>query len=202
MQGFGNVGSYAAEGMAKYGSRIVGISDVSGGVYNPKGLDLKALEDHVKATGSVGEVPGGDHDFQRRAAHPAVRNPHPRGDGPRHHGEERGQAPVPHSGRGRERPHHRRGRRHPAPAPGDFRHPDILCNSGGVIVSYFEWVQDLQSFFWAETEIFDKLYRILDRTLTTVLKQAKKHNVDHRTAALSLGIQKVVEAKAIRGLFP
>jgi len=86
--------------------------------------------------------------------------------------------------------------------PEIFVIPDILCNSGGVIVSYFEWVQDLQSFFWAETEIFDKLYRILGRTLDTVLKEAKKHNIDHRTAALSLGIQKVVDGKAIRGLFP
>ena len=86
--------------------------------------------------------------------------------------------------------------------PEIFVIPDILCNSGGVIVSYFEWVQDLQSFFWAETEIFDKLYRILGRTLDTVLKQSKKHNIDHRTAALSLGIQKVVNGKSIRGLFP
>ena len=86
--------------------------------------------------------------------------------------------------------------------PEIFVIPDILCNSGGVIVSYFEWVQDLQSFFWAETEIFDKLYRILGRTLDTVLKEARKHNIDHRTAALSLGIQKVVNGKAIRGLFP
>jgi glutamate dehydrogenase (NAD(P)+) len=86
--------------------------------------------------------------------------------------------------------------------PEIFVIPDILCNSGGVIVSYFEWVQDLQSFFWAETEIFDKLYRILGRTLDTVLKEARKHNIDNRTAALSLGIQKVVNGKAIRGLFP
>jgi glutamate dehydrogenase (NAD(P)+) len=86
--------------------------------------------------------------------------------------------------------------------PEIFVIPDILCNSGGVIVSYFEWVQDLQSFFWAETEIFDKLYRILGRTLDTVLKESKKHNIDHRTAALSIGIQKVVNGKTIRGLFP
>jgi glutamate dehydrogenase (NAD(P)+) len=86
--------------------------------------------------------------------------------------------------------------------PEIFVIPDILCNSGGVIVSYFEWVQDLQSFFWAESEIFDKLYRILGHTLDTVLKEAHKHNIDHRTAALSLGIQKVVAGKTIRGLFP
>ncbi len=86
--------------------------------------------------------------------------------------------------------------------PEIFVIPDILCNSGGVIVSYFEWVQDLQHFFWAETEIFDRLYRILERTLETVLRQARKHNIDHRTAALSLGIQKVVDGKTIRGLFP
>ncbi len=202
VQGFGNVGSYAAEGMAKYGSRIVGISDVSGGVYNPKGLDLKALEDHVKATGNVAKFHGGDkisnEDLLVQPCEILIPAAMDRVITAKNAGAlqcrilaegANGPTTVEADAILRQRPE-------------IFVIPDILCNSGGVIVSYFEWVQDLQSFFWAETEIFDKLYRILGRTLDTVLKQAKKHNVDHRTAALSIGIQKVVDAKAIRGLFP
>jgi glutamate dehydrogenase (NAD(P)+) len=202
VQGFGNVGGYAAEGMAKYGARIVGISDVTGGIYNPRGLDLRALEDHVARTGSVAGFPGGDKisnddmliqpcevlipaamDRVITAANAGKLQCRILAEGAN------GPTTVEADAILRQRPE-------------IFVIPDILCNSGGVIVSYFEWVQDLQSFFWAETEIFDKLYRILGRTLDTVLKEARKHNIDHRTAALSLGIQKVVSGKAIRGLFP
>ena len=202
VQGFGNVGSYAAEGMAKYGARIVGISDVSGGVYNPKGLDLQALEDHVNATGSVAKFHGGDkisnEDLLVQPCEILIPAAMDRVITAKNAGQiqcrilaegANGPTTVEADAILRQRPE-------------IFVIPDILCNSGGVIVSYFEWVQDLQSFFWAETEIFDKLYRILGRTLDTVLKEAKKHNIDNRTAALSIGIQKVVNGKAIRGLFP
>ena len=83
-----------------------------------------------------------------------------------------------------------------------FLLPDILCNSGGVVVSYFEWVQDLQSFFWSETEVMQKLYHILDQAYDRILKAAREQKVSMRTAALCIGIQRVREAKAIRGLFP
>ena len=80
--------------------------------------------------------------------------------------------------------------------------PDILCNAGGVIVSYFEWVQDLQSFFWDEGEVMSKLYRILEQAFVQTINFSKKRGVSMRFAALSLGIQRVHEAKQIRGLFP
>jgi glutamate dehydrogenase (NAD(P)+) len=77
-----------------------------------------------------------------------------------------------------------------------------LCNAGGVIVSYFEWVQDLQSFFWSETEITDKLFRILETSWTQILNASRKQNISMRMAALSMGISRVAEAKRQRGLFP
>jgi glutamate dehydrogenase (NAD(P)+) len=86
--------------------------------------------------------------------------------------------------------------------PEIFIIPDILCNAGGVIVSYFEWVQDLQSFFWTETEVTDKLFRILEGAFVETLALSRKRKLSMRTAALSLGIKRVQEAKRIRGLFP
>jgi glutamate dehydrogenase (NAD(P)+) len=80
--------------------------------------------------------------------------------------------------------------------------PDILCNSGGVIVSYFEWVQDLQSFFWTETEIVDKLFRTLESAFTQTLNLSRKQEISMRLAAMSLGVKRVQEAKKFRGLFP
>jgi glutamate dehydrogenase (NAD(P)+) len=86
--------------------------------------------------------------------------------------------------------------------PEIFLIPDVLCNAGGVVVSYFEWVQDLQSFFWGETEVVDKLFRILENAFTQVVALSRKHKSSMRLAALSIGIQRVQEAKRIRGLFP
>jgi glutamate dehydrogenase (NAD(P)+) len=80
--------------------------------------------------------------------------------------------------------------------------PDILCNAGGVIVSYFEWVQGLQAFMWSETEVTDKLFRILEHSFSQVIKRAKAHKVSHRTAAMAIGVERVMKAKHARGLFP
>src|SRR5207247_1869516 len=79
--------------------------------------------------------------------------------------------------------------------PEIFIIPDVLCNAGGVIVSYFEWVQDLQSFFWSESEVVDKLFRILEGAYVQILALSKKEKISMRLAALSMGIKRVQEAK-------
>jgi glutamate dehydrogenase (NAD(P)+) len=80
--------------------------------------------------------------------------------------------------------------------------PDILCNAGGVIVSYFEWVQDLQRLFWDEAEVTRRLYEILDRSFAQVVGRAERLDISNRNAALSIGVQRVRDAKGARGLFP
>jgi glutamate dehydrogenase (NAD(P)+) len=85
---------------------------------------------------------------------------------------------------------------------GVFIIPDILCNAGGVTVSYFEWVQDLQSFFWGEDEINERLRQIMLRSFNHVVRIAHEKKVDTRTAAQILGIQRVAEAVLIRGIYP
>jgi glutamate dehydrogenase (NAD(P)+) len=82
-----------------------------------------------------------------------------------------------------------------------FLIPDILANAGGVIVSYFEWVQDLQNFFWTEDEVNSKLRDMLTRTFHQVLDMSQKHNVDMRLAALMMGIDRVAKAMLWRGLY-
>jgi len=80
--------------------------------------------------------------------------------------------------------------------------PDVLCNSGGVIVSYFEWCQNLQNYYWSREEVLSKMQTILDRAMESVEYQKRKFKFSRRLAALTLGIQRVADAKALRGLFP
>ncbi len=202
VQGFGNVGSITAHSLAKAGVRVVAVSDVTGGVYNPDGLDLRALEQHVAATRGVANflesepisneqllvtpcdilVPAAleRQITQANAARIQCRILAEAANGPT----------TPEADRILDQ------------NPDLFLIPDILCNAGGVVVSYFEWVQDLQSFFWTETEVMDKLFRILETAFTQTLTLSRRQTLSMRLAALSLGIKRVHEAKRTRGLFP
>lgn len=202
VQGFGNVGAIAAHSMAKYGVKIVGVSDAFGGLFNPDGIDVFELDKYVTQQKTVVGYPEAEaisndqllelpcdilvpaalerQITEKNAAKIKCRILAEGANGPT----------TPEADvilRQREE---------------IFVIPDILCNAGGVVVSYFEWVQDLQSFFWTETEVMDKLFRILEQAFTHTLSMSRKQKIPMRMAALSVGIKRVQEAKRIRGLFP
>jgi glutamate dehydrogenase (NAD(P)+) len=202
VQGFGNVGSVAALSLGRYGAKIIAVTDAMGGVFNSKGLNLWDLEKHNARNKTVAGFPEGEPISNERlltlpcdilvpaalerqiteanAARIQCRILAEAANGPT----------TPEADRIlNERPEL-------------FVIPDVLCNAGGVVVSYFEWVQDLQSFFWGETEVVDKLFRILETAFTQTVTLSRKQKIPMRFAALSLGIKRVQEAKRIRGLFP
>jgi glutamate dehydrogenase (NAD(P)+) len=202
VQGYGNVGSITALSLARYGAKVIAVSDVRGGIYRKAGLDLVALEKHLAETGSVVGFPESEPvsnaDLLLIPCDILVPAALER------------QITAGNAGRisCRILAEAANGPTTPeadailAQRPEIFVIPDVLCNAGGVIVSYFEWVQDLQSFFWGETEITDKLFRILETAFTQIVASSRKQNISMRLAALSVGVKRVHEAKRIRGLFP
>lgn len=201
VQGFGNVGSNAALAMYEQGAKVIAVSDVHGGIYNPNGLDIPALIRHVLETRNVTTWPDGDvitneelltlecevlipaalenqitsenaHEIKAKIVAEGANGPTtPRADEILR---ERGILVV----------------------------PDILCNAGGVTVSYFEWVQGLQSFFWDEEEVLKRLERIMVRAFDDVWNMAEAKGVDLRIAATVLAINRVAEATVMRGIYP
>jgi glutamate dehydrogenase (NAD(P)+) len=202
VQGFGNVGSVAAFSLAKYGVKIVGLSDVSGGLHNPNGIDLWKLEKYAEEKRSIAGFPGAEAVSNEQLLELPCEILVPAALERQITGANAAKIKcriLAEAANGPTTPE--------ADVILDKREdifvlPDILCNAGGVIVSYFEWVQDLQSFFWTETEVMDKLFRILEGAFVQVLGLSRKQKVSMRMAALSVGIKRVQEAKNIRGLFP
>jgi len=202
IQGFGNVGSVTAYSLARYGTKVIAVSDVQGGIYNANGLDLAALEKHVRRTQTIAGFAGADPltneqilllpcdilipaamERQITAANAGNINCRILAEA----------ANGPTTPEADEILNQR---------PEIFIIPDVLCNAGGVVVSYFEWVQDLQSFFWSETEVVDKLFRILENSWTKIVNLSRNQHISMRLAALSIGVTRVAEAKKQRGLFP
>ena len=202
VQGFGNVGSVSATELAERGVKVLGVSDHTACYYDPRGLDVPALvayaAKHRALAGFSNElaadpatllsqkcdilVPAAmerviDADM---AAKLQCRILAEGANGPT----------TPDADRILEQ-------------RDDITViPDILCNAGGVIVSYFEWVQDLQQFFWEEDEVNTKLRQVLDKAFDRTFARVAKDRVSTRTAAMAIGVERVRDAKATRGLFP
>lgn len=202
IQGFGNVGSETAMALSAMGAKIVAISDYTGGIHNAGGIDIKKALAYLASEKVLRDFSGGDAISNEQLLEsectvliPAAlervitkENAHKLkcrliaegANGPTTNEadrvlEKRGDIEVI---------------------------PDVLCNSGGVIVSYFEWLQNLQSFYWTREEVIEKLHGILDRAKESVEYQKRKFKFGRRLAALTLGIARVAEAKQRRGLFP
>ena len=203
IQGFGNVGIVAAEELTKRGAVIVGVSDHSACYFDRKGLQFGQLAEHVRNNGNLAGfskecafdskeileqecdvlVPAATERVidERTASNLRCRILAEGANGPT----------TPDADIVLDR------RRSEV-----FVIPDILCNSGGVIVSYFEWVQGLQRLFWNRDAVLSKLFEKLDESFYRVVRRAEKDHVSNRTAAMALGVQTVLEAKQARGLFP
>jgi glutamate dehydrogenase (NAD(P)+) len=201
VQGFGNVGSVAARLLWREGCRIVGVADARGTVVSDNGLDIRELTSHAKDTGSVVGFPGGEaassSDVLELPCDILV--PAALGGQLTVHNADRIKAQIVAEGaNGPTTPE--------ADAILDERGvlviPDILANAGGVVVSYFEWVQGLQYYFWRESEINSRLEELIIRSFNQVVRLATRERVNLRTAALMLGVQRVAEAFRLRGLYP
>lgn len=202
IQGYGNVGSVAATSMAKQGIKIIAVSDAFGGVHNARGLDLRALDDYLAANRTVVGFPEADPITNEQLLLTPCDILVPAALERQITEANAAKIQCRIIAEGANGPTTPEADAILAQRPEIFVIPDILCNSGGVIASYFEWVQDLQSFFWSEGEVMDKLFRLLELAYTQTLQLARKKQISMRFAALSLGIKKVHEAKALRGLYP
>jgi glutamate dehydrogenase (NAD(P)+) len=201
VQGFGKVGAPAAYLIAEQGARVIAVSDSKGAVYNPRGLNVRALLAHAKEYHTLagyreataitnGELLTLDCDVLMPCAL-----------------ENQVTSANAHTVRAKIIAEGANGPLTPEADDilndaGVFVIPDIVCNAGGVIVSYFEWVQDLQSFFWNEEEVNDRLRPILLRSFRRVLQMAEDKKVALRTAAQMVAIQRVADAILVRGIYP
>ena len=201
VQGFGNVGSVAARLLASEGCLITGLSDIEGGVVNPHGIDIRQLEAHVAESGGVSGFPGAEAVTNAELLEQPcdILIPAAVGSQIRADNADRIKATlVAEAANGPTTPE----------ADVILRErgvtviPDILANAGGVVVSYFEWVQGLQYYFWRESEITARLQEIMTRAFNRVWALGNKEGTDLRTAALMEGIRRVAEGYRIRGLYP
>ena len=200
IQGFGNVGGMAAKLMSAIGFKIVCMIEYDGAVYNAKGLDIAALQRHRKETGSITGFAGGEDMDKDEALFlecevliPAATEN------------------VIHSGNA-ERIRCKilcEGANGPTTPLADavlagkkiFVIPDILANAGGVTVSYFEWVQDRQGFFWNEQLVNQRLEEIMTESFDAVVEYARAHQVNNRIAAYMLALDRVAQAIKLRGIY-
>ena len=201
VQGFGNAGSIAAQLLYEAGAKVIAVNDSSSGVYNKNGLDIPELI-HMKAlTGHVEGFPESEPITPAQllalecdilvpaALENAIHTDNANAVKAKIIAEAANGPITPAADRIME-------------AKGIFVIPDILCNAGGVTVSYFEWVQDEQHLFWDAQDVYNRLERVMKTSFRDVLKIHLEHNVSMRIAANMLGIGRVAEAVKIRGIYP
>jgi glutamate dehydrogenase (NAD(P)+) len=201
VQGYGNAGSIAARLLHEDGATVVAVSDSRGGIYNARGIDPAAALKFKEQNGSVVGLPGCDsisnQDLLELKCDILV--PAALENTITLENADRIQAKVvAEAANGPTTP----GADKVLFEKGIFVIPDILCNAGGVTVSYFEWVQDLYGFFWTEKEVNAYLERTMTSAFKEVNQTAQQYQVDMRTGAYILAVSKVAEATRVRGIFP
>jgi len=201
VQGFGNAGSIAAGLMADDGFSIRAVSDSGGGIHSDTGLDVAAVVEHKRRTGSVVGFPGTKPLSNAELLQAPVDVLVPAALENQITASNAGQVEASLILEAANGP--------TTPEADDILHrrgvtvvPDIVANAGGVIVSYFEWVQDLQSFFWEENEINDRLKRIITAAFNSSWEASQRLGVTLRLGAYSVAVQRVAEATVARGIYP
>ncbi|MGB3304697.1 MAG: Glu/Leu/Phe/Val dehydrogenase [Thermomicrobiales bacterium] len=199
IQGFGNAGSIVANLVSERGASVVAVSDSRGGIYNPQGLDLPAVAAHKQVTGSVSGFDGADEisneellEVECEILVPAALE---------------GQITADNAGAIKAWLLIEAANGPTDPEADDILFdrgvvvaPDILANAGGVTVSYFEWVQALQAFAWTESEVNERLHRIMKQSYQAVTETSNRYGVHMRTAALIRAIERVAECTRLRGV--
>lgn len=201
IQGFGNVGSVAAQLLHAIGSRVVAVSDSRGGIYDPRGLDIPAVIAYKQQTGSVVGFPEADPVTNEQLLElPCdILIPAALEEQITQHNASRIQARlIAEAANGPTTPDADR----ILFDRGVIVLPDIYANAGGVTVSYFEWVQGLQHFYWTEEEVNARLRTIMTRAFQAIHATAERYRVQLRTAALALAVQRVAEITRLRGIYP
>ena len=201
IQGFGNVGSISARLLSELGCKIVGLSDIRGGIYNPKGIDVYAALRHSKEHGNLAGLSGSEPVTNAELLElpcdvlvpAALENQLTERNAARIRA-----SMIIEAANGPTTPEADR----ILQDRGVIIVPDILANAGGVTVSYFEWVQDLQHFFWAENEINNRLETIMTRSFRAVHAKAEEQQTNLRMGAYLLAVARVAEATEIRGVYP
>jgi glutamate dehydrogenase/leucine dehydrogenase len=201
VQGFGNVGAVAARLLWREGCVIVAVSDIKGGIHNPAGIDIRQLETHIAESGSVVGFPGTEAVTNEQLLTLPCDILVPAAVGGQLHPGNADKVKASLIAEGANGP--------TTPEAdvilrdrGVTVIPDILANAGGVVVSYFEWVQGLQYYFWRESEITARLQEIMTRAFNRVWALGAKEGTDLRTAALMEGVKRVAEGYKVRGLYP
>ncbi|MCA1606579.1 MAG: Glu/Leu/Phe/Val dehydrogenase, partial [Acidobacteria bacterium] len=200
VQGSGNVGGIGAQLMHEAGYKVIAISDMYGGIYNPAGIDIPAALEHLRATRSFEEYPNAERvtNSELLEIECDVLVPAATENQITSQNAERINCKVLAEGANG-----------PTTAAADeilqrkgiFVIPDILANAGGVTVSYFEWVQDRMGYFWKEDIVNERLQDVMVASFNELVKFAEKHNVDTRTAAYMLAIDRVAYDTRMRGIY-